>query len=96
MFKIRCLTTPLRGVSVFQMKSTNQKINNVIGQLEGVKKMLEDERPCIDVLTQLKASKSAISSLTAGFVEENLTEQFSVVCKKDKVNLVKLIKELSK
>jgi len=76
-------------------KNTVQKINNVIGQLEGVKKMLESDRECVDILTQLKASRSAISSLTAGFVEENIIAQVNKICAKDKAELHKLIKELS-
>jgi len=76
-------------------KNTVQKINNVIGQLEGVKKMLESNRACIDILTQLKASRSALSSLTANFAEENILAQVDKICKEDKVELHKLIKELS-
>lgn len=46
------------------MKTPEQRINNIIGQLEGVKKMIADNKDCLLVLTQMKALKSAISSLS--------------------------------
>ena len=58
--------------------------------------MIDDDRICIDVLTQLKASKSALNSLTTHFVEENILENIGTVCKKDTKNISKLIKELLK
>ena len=78
------------------MRTTEQKINNIIGQLEGIKNMLESNRSCTDVLTQLKASKAGLCAITAAFVEENILEQLSKDCAKDKDELHKLIKELSK
>jgi len=78
------------------MKSTEQRINNVIGQLEGVKRMLDDGKECTDILTQLKASHSALSALMTGFVEENILERIDSMCNADKQELHRLIKELSK
>jgi len=47
------------------MKTSEQRINNIIGQLEGIKKMLiESPDDCFALLTQMKAVKSAVSSLT--------------------------------
>lgn len=55
------------------MKTCNQRINNVIGQLEGVKEMMSSETPdCLKVVVQLKAAKSAISSI----MEKYLGEEF--------------------
>ena len=44
-------------------------MNNISGQLEGVKKMMEEKCDCEKVLTQLKAIKSAISSVMDEIVE---------------------------
>jgi DNA-binding FrmR family transcriptional regulator len=33
-----------------------RRLNYVQGQINGVKKMVEDERQCVDVLTQISAS----------------------------------------
>lgn len=35
-------------------------LNRVEGQIKGIKRMIEDRRYCVDILTQLKAAKAAI------------------------------------
>ncbi len=35
-------------------------LNRVEGQIKGIKKMIEEQRYCVDILTQLKAAKAAI------------------------------------
>lgn len=79
------------------MKTTVQKLNNVIGQLEGIKKMLEGGRPCTDVLIQLKASKSALSSATTAYIEEHMAGRIEQLCTaQDAHEIHKLINELAK
>ena len=39
------------------------RINKVVGQLNGIKKMIEDKRYCPEIITQLKAVSSACQSL---------------------------------
>jgi len=56
------------------MKNNEQRINNVIGQLEGIKKMIADDKDCMQILVQMKAVKSALNSLTGKLVEENMSE----------------------
>lgn len=68
-------------VSFAHMKSDIQRINNIIGQLEGIKKMIESEKDCFDVLTQIKATKSALQSFTTQFVSGEFTSCMAS-CKK--------------
>ena len=78
------------------MKTTEQRINNVIGQLEGAKKMLNcKDRECLAVIMQLKATRSAISSLMNKLLEEEMDCCFS---KKNKQSekISKLFKEIIK
>jgi len=35
-------------------------LNRIEGQVKGIKKMIEDRRYCVDILTQLKAVKAAV------------------------------------
>ena len=35
-------------------------LNRIEGQIKGIKRMIEDSRYCVDILTQLKAAKSAL------------------------------------
>lgn len=48
------------------------RINRIVGQLEGVKKMIEEQRYCPDILTQLRAASSATKSLEASILECHL------------------------
>lgn len=48
------------------------RLNKLTGQLEGVKKMIENEKSCIEILFQLKAVRSAIKSLEAKILEDHI------------------------
>lgn len=59
------------------MQIYNQKITNRLkradGQLKGVLRMMESEKECIDVITQLSAVRSSLDRLIGTIVAENLT-----------------------
>lgn len=50
------------------------RVNRVIGQMEGVKKMIEDKRYCPDILMQLKAVRSAIKSIESNILKTHLEQ----------------------
>ncbi len=49
-----------------------KKLNRVIGQIEGVKRMIEDRRYCPDILTQTRAAASALKSIELSILESHL------------------------
>lgn len=55
-------------------KKLINRINRVKGQLNGVIKMMEDEKHCKDIITQLSASKGSLQRLMSIIVSENLVE----------------------
>lgn len=55
-------------------KQMVNRINRIQGQLNGVIKMMEEEKDCKDVITQLSASKSSIQRLMGVIISENLIE----------------------
>jgi DNA-binding FrmR family transcriptional regulator len=57
-------------------KSCVQRLNNISGQIKGVAEMMDKKSDCIEVLTQLKAVRSAISSLMNKIVEEKVDSCF--------------------
>jgi len=77
-------------------KDKKQLINNIIGQLNGINKMIEDDKDCFEVIIQMKAVKSAFNSLLLKFCEENLMECSQGVKNKNKKNMEKLLKEIIK
>jgi len=72
------------------MKSVTQRLNNISGQIEGVKKMLGNDSDCVEVLTQLKAIKSAIGSTMDSMVNEQFDTCMKSLKKDDKELLIKL------
>lgn len=54
------------------MKTQEQLTNNIIGQLNGINKMINEEKDCFAVLVQMKAAKSAMNTLMNRYIEENV------------------------
>ena len=48
------------------------RLNRISGQIEGVKKMIGERRYCPEILTQLRAARSAINSIEANILETHL------------------------
>jgi DNA-binding FrmR family transcriptional regulator len=40
-----------------------QRLRRVEGQVRGVQRMVADQRPCVDLLTQIAAAQSALKSV---------------------------------
>jgi DNA-binding FrmR family transcriptional regulator len=49
------------------------RLSRIEGQVRGVAKMIEDERYCIDVLTQIRAVKAALARVEANLLKDHLT-----------------------
>lgn len=79
-------------------KKLQNRINRIIGQLNGIKNMIEDNRYCGDILIQIGAVESALQSLGYVILEEHM--QTCVVEEIGKGNMeimseaVELIKKL--
>ncbi len=76
-------------------KTEKQLINNVIGQLNGISRMLDDEKDCFAILTQLKAARATINKLVAKFLQLNL-DRCIINGKRSKTEYERLVQELSK
>jgi DNA-binding FrmR family transcriptional regulator len=53
-------------------KKIVSRIKRIMGQLEGVEKMIQADKYCIDIITQTSAIKSAISSLEDEMLQSHL------------------------
>jgi DNA-binding FrmR family transcriptional regulator len=49
-----------------------KRMRRIEGQVRGVAKMIDEDKYCIDVLTQISAVKSALESVALGLLEEHL------------------------
>jgi DNA-binding FrmR family transcriptional regulator len=50
-----------------------RRLRRIEGQARGLQRMVEDEKYCIDILTQVSAMTSALQSVALGLLEEHLS-----------------------
>ena len=49
-----------------------KRLRRVEGQVRGLQQMVEDDRYCIDVLTQISAATKALQSVAMGLLDDHL------------------------
>ncbi|HMQ11359.1 MAG TPA: metal-sensitive transcriptional regulator [Oligoflexia bacterium] len=74
------------------------RLNRIEGQLGGIRKMIEEQRYCPEILMQTRAVKAAIKSLEASILEKHLEhcvlKAFSAKNKKAREEKIKELTEL--
>ena len=50
-----------------------QRLRRIEGQVRGLQRMIEEDKYCIDVLTQVSAATKALQSLALGLMEDHLS-----------------------
>lgn len=53
-------------------KNILNRLKRTEGQIRGIQKMIEDEKECMDVITQLSAVRSSIDRVMGMIVADNL------------------------
>ena len=97
--RCNCCRTKHTPRSQGQQKQLQNRLSRMIGQLNGISRMLEENRYCGDILIQISAAESALRSLSYLILEEHLgtcvTEKIMSGDKdiiKETVELVKKLK----
>ena len=49
-----------------------KRLNKIEGQIKGIRKMIEDRRYCVDILTQTKAVTAAIKKVEQQILETHI------------------------
>lgn len=60
--------TPTRGYTASKEQLLN-RLARVEGQVRGVRKMVEEDRYCIDVVTQVSAAQAALDKIALGLLD---------------------------
>jgi DNA-binding FrmR family transcriptional regulator len=68
------------------------RISRIEGQLRGVRKMVEDKKDCIDVITQITAIREAVSMLGIEMLKNDFVCKFEGKKKIDEKYLKSLFK----
>ena len=48
------------------------RLNRIAGQVKGVAKMVEEDRYCIDILTQIQAIRAALSKVETELLKDHI------------------------
>jgi DNA-binding FrmR family transcriptional regulator len=49
-----------------------KRLRRIEGQVRGLQKMVEDDKYCIDILTQVSAATRALQSVALGLLEDHM------------------------
>jgi DNA-binding FrmR family transcriptional regulator len=63
-------TTPTRGYTATKDQLLN-RLKRIQGQVRGIEGMVEDDRYCIDVLTQISAVQAALDKVALGLLDDH-------------------------
>jgi DNA-binding FrmR family transcriptional regulator len=63
-------TTPSRGYSATK-EQLIARLRRIEGQVRGVQRMVEEDRYCIDVVTQISAIEGALEKVALGLLDEH-------------------------
>jgi len=63
-------SAPTRGYSATKDQLAT-RLKRIQGQVRGVEGMIEDERYCIDVLTQISAIQAALDKVALGLLDDH-------------------------
>lgn len=62
---------PARGYSTTK-DELQERLARIEGQVKGISRMIEDERYCIDVLTQINAVRAALDKVALGLLDDHV------------------------
>jgi DNA-binding FrmR family transcriptional regulator len=63
-------TRPTRGYSATKDELL-ARLRRIEGQIRGIETMVEDDRYCIDVLTQIAAARAALDKVALGLLDDH-------------------------
>jgi DNA-binding FrmR family transcriptional regulator len=61
---------PVRGYTANKAQ-LDRRLSRIEGQVRGVRKMVEEDRYCIDVLTQISAIQAALDKVALGLLDDH-------------------------
>ena len=65
------MTSQVRGYSGSKAAHL-KRLARIEGQVRGIARMVEDDKYCIDILTQVSAATKALQAVSLGLIDEHL------------------------
>jgi len=63
-------TTPTRGYTATKDQLA-QRLARIEGQVRGIQRMVDEDRYCIDILTQISAIQAALDKVALGLLDDH-------------------------
>ena len=85
-------------ISADYKKDIQRRLNKIEGQVKGIQRMVEEEKPCVDILTQIAAIRAAINKV-GGLILDRYSRdclQNSMNAKDQEAELQKLMDTIQK
>jgi len=54
-------------------KATLNRMARIAGQVEGIRRMIEEEKYCIDIITQIQATRSALHAVELQILQKHMS-----------------------
>lgn len=53
-------------------EALRRRLNRIAGQVEGIQRMIDNDRYCVDVMTQVSATRAALAKVSGLLLETHL------------------------
>ena len=63
--------TPTRGYTI-KKEDYAKRLNRIEGQVRGIRRMIDEDTYCVDILTQVSAVTKALQSVAVGLLDEHV------------------------
>ncbi len=75
-------------------KAAFRRLKIIEGQVKGIQRMIEDEKYCIDILTQISATRAALDGVGKVILRRHLDSCVSNAIRSDDVQIKEILDEL--
>jgi DNA-binding FrmR family transcriptional regulator len=65
------MNTPTPPGYIISKDQLQIRLRRIRGQVEGIERMVEEDRYCIDVLTQISAAQAALDKVALGLLDDH-------------------------
>jgi DNA-binding FrmR family transcriptional regulator len=72
-----------------------RRLRRIEGQVRGLQRMIDEDKYCIDILTQVSAATRALQSVALGLLEEHLSHCVAQAMAEDENGAAEKIREAS-
>jgi CsoR family transcriptional regulator, copper-sensing transcriptional repressor len=88
--------TPTRGYTIAK-DDYAKRLNRIEGQVRGIRRMIDEDTYCIDVLTQVSAATKALQSVAVGLLDQHVRHCVkNAVADGDEETLERMVAEATK